>query len=47
MNILASTSGKTIATVFIIIGIVAVLAALGILLYIFVFSRNAVKKQIR
>ncbi len=47
MNILAATSGKTIATVFIVIGIVAVLAALGILLYIFVFSRNAVKKQIR
>ena len=45
MNILAS--GKTVATVFIVIGIVALLVALGVLLYIFVFSRNSVKKQIR
>ena len=45
MNILVS--GNQIAIIFIVIGIVAVLVALGVLLYIFVFSRNAVKKQIR
>ena len=47
MNTLASTSGKTIAIIFIVIGIVAVLSVLGVLLYIFVFSRNSYKKQIR
>ena len=47
MNTLASTSGKTIAIIFIVLGIVAVLSVLGVLLYIFVFSRNAYKKQIR
>ncbi len=46
MNTLA-TSGKTIGIVFLIIGIVAILAVAGVLLYIFVFSRNAYKKQIR
>ncbi len=38
---------KPVAVVLIIIGIVAVLAALGILLYIFVFSRNSYKRQVR
>ncbi len=47
MNILAQVSGKTIGTILIIIAIVAVVAALGVILYIFVFSRNAIKKQIR
>ena len=46
MNTLAA-SGKTIGIVFLIIGIVAILAVAGVLLYIFVFSRNAYKKQIR
>ena len=47
MNTLAATSGKTIAIIFIVIGIIAVLSVLGVLLYIFVFSRNSYKKQIR
>ena len=47
MNTLAATNGKTIAIIFIVIGIVAVLAVLGVLLYIFVFSRSSYKKQIR
>ncbi len=38
---------KPIGIVLIVIGIVAVLAALGILLYIFVFSRNSYKRQVR
>lgn len=46
MNVLSST-GQTIGIILIVIGIVAVLAVLFILLYIFVFSRNAYKKQIR
>ena len=47
MNTLAAANGKTIGIVFLIIGIVAILAVAGVLLYIFVFSRNAYKKQIR
>ena len=47
MNYLASVSGKTVAIIFIVIGIIAVLAVLGVLLYIFVFSRNSYKRQIR
>lgn len=47
MNLLASVSGKTIGIIFIVIGVVAVLAVLGVLLYIFVFSRNSYKRQIR
>ena len=47
MNILASSTGQKVATTLIIIGIVAILAVAGVLLYIFVFSRNSVKKQIR
>ena len=47
MSTLAGTSGKTVAIVFIVIGIIAVLAVTGILLYIFVFSRNSYKRQIR
>ena len=47
MNTLAGASGKTIAIIFIVIGIIAVTAVIGVLLYIFVFSRNSYKKQIR
>ena len=47
MITLAGTSAKTIATIFIIIGVVAVLAVAFVLLYIFVFSRNSYKRQIR
>lgn len=47
MNLLASVSGKTIGIIIIVIGVVAVLAVLGVLLYIFVFSRNSYKRQIR
>ena len=47
MNILAASTGKTVGIVLIIIGAIALTAAIGILLYIFVFSRNSYKKQIR
>ena len=47
MYTLAASTGKTVAVVLIVIGIIAVLTVLGILLYIFVFSRNAIKKQVR
>ena len=47
MNTLASTSGNTVAIVLIVIGSIALLSVVGILLYIFVFSRNSYKKQIR
>ena len=38
---------KPVAVVLLVIGIVAVSIAIFILLYIFVFSRNAIKKQVR
>ena len=47
MNTLASASGQMVATVIIVIAVIAILVVAGILLYIFVFSRNAYKKQIR
>ena len=47
MNVLASASGKTVAIVLIILGIVAFVAVLIVLLYVFVFSHNAIKKQVR
>ncbi len=46
MNVLASTTGQTVAIILIIVGAVAIVAVAAILLYIFVFSRNSVKKQI-
>ena len=47
MNVLASASGKTVAIILIILGIVAFVAVLIVLLYVFVFSHNAIKKQVR
>ena len=47
MIVYADSPTKTIGIVFIIVGIVALLAVVFTLLYIFVFSRNAVKKQVR
>lgn len=48
MNILAaSNDNQTLITVFVVIGICAFLVALFILLYKFVFSRIAAKKQIK
>ncbi len=47
MIVYEASTTKTIGIVLIITGIVALLAAVFTLLYIFVFSRNAVKKQVR
>jgi len=47
MNLLILNSMKTVGIVFIVIGIIAVVAIISALLYIFVFSRNSYKKQIR
>lgn len=47
MLVYEASTTKTIATVLIIVGVVALLAAIFTLLYIFVFSRNSVKKQVR
>ena len=38
---------QTVGMVFIVLGIIALLSVIGILLYVFVFSRNSYKKQIR
>lgn len=38
---------QTVGVVFIVLGIIALLSVVGILLYVFVFSRNSYKKQIR
>lgn len=38
---------QTVGVVFIVLGIIALLSVIGILLYVFVFSRNSYKKQIR
>lgn len=46
MRLLLST-GQTVGIIFMIIGIIAVAAALFVVLYIFVFSRNAAKRQVR
>ena len=47
MNVFSALSGKTIGIILIVVGVVALLSVIGALLYIFVFSRNAVKKQVR
>ena len=47
MNAYLNLTGKTIGIILISIGGVALLAVVGALLYIFVFSRNTVKKQVR
>ena len=47
MIVYAASPTKTLAIVLVTVGIVALLAAIFTLLYIFVFSRNAVKKQVR
>ena len=47
MNIILANSGKTIGIIFIVLGVVALSVVAGILLYIFVISRNSYKKQIR
>ena len=46
MRMLLST-GQTVGLIFMVIGIVVALAAIFVLLYIFVFSRNSAKRQIR
>ena len=46
MRLLLS-AGQTVGIIFMIIGIIAVAAALFVVLYIFVFSRNAAKRQVR
>ncbi len=46
MRLLLS-AGQTVGIIFMIIGIIAVAAALFVVLYIFVFSRNSAKRQVR
>ena len=41
------SAGQTVGLVFMIIGIIAVAAALFVVLYIFVISRNSAKRQVR
>ena len=47
MNTLFANAGKTVGIILIVVGAIALSIAVGALLYIYVFSRNSFKKQIR